>query len=131
MFSPCRRVGQMWADVFMRDSAPASPALPPARFQLGPPASARLPKTRNNDREIEAPRKEPNDMERPIKDGGKLVVIVGIALAQKAKYVFVDEVKIEKSVNISRRRNVAVGMALVGIAQSGKDVPRSRNRQEE
>ncbi len=45
--------------------------------------------------------------------------------------MFVDEVEVEKSVHISRRRNVADRIPMVGISQPGKDVPRCRDSEKQ
>ena len=45
--------------------------------------------------------------------------------------MLVDEVEVPEAVDISQRGVIADGMAMVGVGQSGQNVPRRRNRQEE
>src|ERR1051326_289041 len=48
---------------------------------------------------IQTPRKQPDQVQRPIQCPGKLVVIPWIALPQKPQKMFVDEIEPEKSVS--------------------------------
>ncbi len=63
----------------------------------------------------EAPGEQPDEMERPVEGSGELVVVLGIALADEAEEVFVDEVEPEEAV----------------VAKAGEDVPRRGDGKEE
>lgn len=45
--------------------------------------------------------------------------------------MLVNEVEIEEAVNVARGGNVADGVSVIGIAEAGKDMPGSRNSEEE
>ena len=66
-------------------------------------------------------------MQKPIAAVRKLVVVVRIAQAEEAQYMLVDEIEVEEPVHIAHRGMVAHRVALVGIGQSAKNVPRRGN----
>jgi hypothetical protein len=68
-----------------------------------------------------APGKEPDQVQRPVKCRGELVVVAGDAFAEEAEDVLVDEVEPEET----------VAVRCAGVAQPGEDMPRSGDRQEE
>src|SRR5579863_9902798 len=74
-------------------------------------------------RKEETPREEPDEVEKPIGREGELVVVVGKALAEKTKYVFVDEVEVPEAMDIADGGMVADRMALIRIGNAGKDMP--------
>ena len=73
----------------------------------------RSPRTFYNGGQVEAPGKGPDQMETPVEESGEFVVIAGIALAEEAQEMFVDEIKPQEA--------VMIGSA--GIAQARENVP--------
>ena len=70
-------------------------------------------------------------MEQPVGDERQAVVVVRIALAEETQEVFVDEVEVPEAVDVAGCWMVADGMALVGVRESGEDVPRRGDGEEE
>ncbi len=70
-------------------------------------------------------------MEEPVGEGGELVVVVGIALAEEAEDMLVDEVEVPPAVDVAEGGDVAVGMAFAAIGVAYEDVPRCGDREEE
>ena len=69
----------------------------------------------------EAPRKEPDEVERPVEEAGELVVVARDAAAEEAEDVLVDEVEPEE----------AVAVCAAGVAEAGEDVPGGGDEEEE
>src|SRR6185437_3607228 len=69
----------------------------------------------------EAPGEEPDDVQRPVECGGKLVVVAGYASAEEARDVFVVEV--EPRPSGVRWEAGAGGHGNGRVAQRGEDVP--------
>src|SRR5882757_4580530 len=95
------------------------------------PTTASIPCSPESDREIDAPRKEPDQVQAPIKSKGQFVVVHWITLAQKPQHLLVDKVEIEEAVNIAGSGDIARGVAGTGIAQPGEDVPGGSNGEEQ
>ena len=66
-------------------------------------------------------------MQQPVRRERQLVVVVRIALAEKAQKMFVDEVEVPEAVHIAGRGMVADRMSLVGIRDARQNVPRRGN----
>ena len=81
--------------------------------------------------EEEAPGEDPDEVEEPVGDPRQAVVVVGIAEAAEAEDVFVEEVEVPEAVDVAEGGDVTDGMALVGVAQTGEDVPRGGDEEEE
>src|ERR1700677_4632001 len=103
-----------------------------SRTHATQPSGSRGPRPPDHHREIDAPGKEPDQVQTPVENKGKFVVVDGITAAKKAQYLLVDEVEIEEAVHVAGAGNVAYGVACAGIAQSGEDVPwRGDGKEEE
>src|SRR6185437_8781770 len=79
----------------------------------------------------QAPRKKPDELTEPVCEPRLLVVVVRVALAEKAQEMLVDEIKVEESVDVAGCGDVADGVAVVGIAQAAQDVPGRSDCKEE
>ena len=95
------------------------------------PAMPRSPCAPDGNGEIQAPRKQPDQVKTPEQRGRQLVVVVREALSEKAQNMLVDEIEVEESVNVSRRRNVADRMSMIRIAQPGENMPRRCDRKKQ
>jgi hypothetical protein len=91
--------------------------------ELEEPGAAGLPGDGEEGREEEAPGKEPDEVEEPVGEGGELVVVVWIALAEEAEEVLVDEVEPPEAVDVAEGGDVADLMALAGVGEADEDVP--------
>ena len=74
---------------------------------------------------------EPDKVEQPVGDERQAIVVMRKALAEETQKVFVDKVKVPEAVNVAGCRVVADGMTLVGVRESGEDVPRGGDGEEE
>src|SRR5580704_9314769 len=101
------------------------------RPQAATPASSGAPRPPKNNREVDTPGKQPDQVQTPVENKGQLVVVHWIAFAQETQHLLVDEVEIEKAVDITGGRNIADGVTGAGIAQPGENVPGGSNGQEE
>ena len=93
--------------------------------ELREPGAAGLPGDGEEGGEEEAPGEEPDEVEEPVGEGGELVVVVGIALAEEAEDVLVDEVEVPPAVDVAEGGDVADGMAFAGVGEADEDVPGS------
>src|SRR5665213_3393313 len=69
----------------------------------------------------QAPREKPDEVQRPVEVAGELVVVARNAAAEEAQKVLVDEVEPEEAVAVFSSR----------VSQTGEDVPRGRDHEEE
>jgi len=99
--------------------------------ELWKPGAAGLPGYGEERGEEEAPGKEPDEVEEPVGEGGELVVVVGIALAEEAEDVLVDEVEPPEAVDIAEGGDVAELMAFAGVGEAYEDVPGGGDGEEE
>ena len=87
------------------------------------PSASGGPRPPENYRQVDAPGKEPDQMQAPVENKGKLVVVDWITFAQEAKHLFVNEVEIEEAVDVARGGDVACGVTGAWVAQPGEYVP--------
>ena len=95
------------------------------------PSGTGGPRPPENHRQVDAPGKEPDQVQAPVENKGKLVVVDWITFAQKAKHLLVDEVEIEEAVDVARGGNVAYRVTRAWIAQPGENVPGRGDGKEE
>ncbi len=93
--------------------------------------AAIAPRANQRRREEQAPGKEPDQLAQPVSKPRLLVVVMRIALAQKAQNMLVHEIEVEESMHMPRRGNVAHGISLIRVAQAGEYVPRRRDGKKE
>src|ERR1700722_3766151 len=96
-----------------------------SRAHTTQPSGSGGPRPPDHQRQIDAPGKEPDQVQAPVENKRKFVVVDGITPAKKTQHLFVDEVEIKEAVHVAPAGNVAHRVTGAGIAQSGEDVPGS------
>ena len=89
------------------------------------------PGAAQNHGQVQTPREKPDELAEPEDVPGLAVVVVGVAQPEEAEEVLVDEVEVEESVDVAGGGDVADGIAVIGIAEAGEDVPRRGDGEEE
>ena len=70
-------------------------------------------------------------MEQPVGRCGQFVIVVRVARAQKTEDVLIKEVEVPESMDVAQHGMVAEWVSLVGIGESGQNVPRRGDGQKQ